>query len=326
MAKNCNWGIIAPGKIAGKFANDLQLVPGAKLHAVASRSLDRARTFAQHYQAPNCYGSYEELMHCPDLDIVYIASPHPWHHEHTLLCLNNGIPVLCEKPFAMNSQQLAQMLALAAEKKVFLMEALWTRFLPSIQKMLELVKSGAIGELKSVKADFCFAGTYNPSSRLYNLELGGGSLLDIGIYPVFLSLLLLGRPEEIQATARLAPTGADEECGMLFRYAGGQIAHLHSSFNYWSKTEAYIYGTEGVIQLHTRWHESKSMTIYKKDADPQEIHFDYEGKGYRFEAAEAMACLERGALESKLLPHTFSKDLLTILDEVRAKTGIVYEI
>ncbi|MCB0563445.1 MAG: Gfo/Idh/MocA family oxidoreductase [Phaeodactylibacter sp.] len=324
MAKTYNWGIIGPGKIAHKFAQDLDKLPNARLHAVASRSEERARAFALQYGAPNAYGSYEEITACPDLDVVYIATPHPGHRDNTIMCLNAGLPVLCEKAFAMNSRQVQEMVDAARANDTFLMEALWTRFTPSTTKALELIGHGMIGDVLSVKADFGFLPAFDPNSRLFDPALGGGSLLDIGIYPVFLALLILGKPTEIKAAAYIGSTGVDEELGMLFQYESGQMAHLHSTLRAFTKTEAYIYGERGAIHLHTRWHEPTTLSLILEDRRPQDYRFDYHTNGYSYEAEEVMHCLEHGLKESPLLPLSFSQDLMAVLDGVRRKIGLEY--
>ncbi|MCB0615938.1 MAG: Gfo/Idh/MocA family oxidoreductase [Phaeodactylibacter sp.] len=325
MAKTYNWGIIGPGKIAHKFAQDLDKLPNARLHAVASRSEERARAFALQYGAPHAFGTYEAITSCPGLDVVYIATPHPGHRDNAIMCLNAGIPVLCEKAFAMNSRQVQEMVDAARANDTFLMEALWTRFTPSTTKALELIGHGRIGDVLSVKADFGFRAAYDPNSRLFDLALGGGSLLDIGIYPVFLALLILGKPAEIQAVAHIGATGVDEELGMLFKYEGGQLAHLHSTLRAFTKTEAYIYGERGAIHLHTRWHEPTTLSLILEDRRPQDYRFDYHTNGYSYEAEEVMHCLEHGLKESPLLPLSFSQDLMAVLDGVRGKIGLEYE-
>lgn len=319
-----NWGIIGPGRIAHKFAQDLQKLPNARVHAVASRSIERAQDFAQQYQASYHFGSYSELVNCPDLDVVYIATPHTGHFENTLLCLKHQIPVLCEKPLAVNLRQVQRMILAAQQSQTFLMEAIWTRFLPTHLKMWELINQGVIGKVHSIKADFGFKATFNPEGRLFNKALAGGSLLDIGIYPVFLAMNVLGKPDEIMASGQLGPTGVDEEVGILFKYNEGQMAHLHSSIRSDTKTEAFIYGELGTIYLHSRWHEPSSMSLIKPGQAPEYFHFNYETNGYSYEAVEVMHCLEAGAIESDQLPLQFSADLMDVLFSIRHQIGLVY--
>lgn len=319
-----NWGIIGMGRIARKFANDLKLLPNAKLHAVASQSLERAQEFGKEYLVPHAFGRYEEIVNCPDLDVVYIATPHVQHCENTILCLRHKIPVLCEKPFAMNLEEAHKMVMTARENQTFLMEAIWTRFIPTIVKAMELVESGIIGEVISIKADFGFKAPFNPEGRLFNRELGGGSLLDIGIYPAFLALLILGKPSKIKAFANIGTTGVDEELGAVLQYNDGKLAHLHSTIRSITKTEAFIYGEQGTIHLHTRWHEPTGMTLLLQDGRPKPFHFDFKGKGYHYEAEHVMQCLQTGKTESPLLPLDFSLDLMELLDDIRKEAGIFY--
>ncbi len=324
MAKIFNWGIIGLGKIANKFAQDLQGMKSAKLHAVASRSLNKAKAFGEQYNVEHCYGSYHEMLHCPKLDVVYIATPHIFHSSNAIMCLNAKIPVLCEKPFAMNASEVRRMVAASKNNNTFLMEALWTRFLPTMKKTLSIIEKGTIGELTSIKADFGFKGTVDPETRLFNQNLGGGSLLDVGIYPVFLSLLLLGKPTDIKAVASIGKTNVDESCGMLLKYPDNKMAILHSSIVTKTSTEAYIYGTKGTIRINTRWHEPTSLTVMVDGKEPKDYFFDFDSNGYRYEAEEVHRCLRAKKLGSELLSHHFSLDLIELLDEIRMVAGIYY--
>ena len=324
-----NWGIIGPGRIARKFADDLRTLPNARLHAVASTSAERARVFADDYGAPHAFGSYAELMDCPDLDVVYIATPHALHCEHTLLCLEHGLPVLCEKPFAMNLAEARRMVTAAHRHRAFLMEALWTRFIPSMDHALHLLAEGEIGEVRTVKSDFGFLMPFDPQSRLYNKALGGGSLLDIGIYPALLNLLVFGKPapEDIQAAAAFTASDVDESCAFIFQYPGNRLALAHSTLTANTPVEATIYGTTGAIYLHPRWHHSRQLTISRYNGREEEkrlVDLPYDGWGYAFEAAHVMDCLEKEMLESDLLPLDFTLDLVETLDAIREKIGLEY--
>ena len=324
-----NWGIIGPGRIAHKFASDLRTLPNARVHAVASTSTERARDFAGEYGAPHAFGSYVELMDCPGLDVVYIATPHALHCENALLCLEHGIPVLCEKPFAMNLTEARQMVHAAHRHRVFLMEALWTRFIPSMSHALELIAEGKIGEVHTVKSDFGFIMPFDPQSRLFNKALGGGSLLDIGIYPALLNLLIFGKPapEDIQAVATFAASDVDDSCAFTFQYPGKRLALAHCTLRANTPVEATIYGSEGAIYLHPRWHHSKQLTISRyndREEEKRIVDMPYEGWGYAFEAAHVMDCLEKEMLESDLLPLDFTLDLVETLDAIREKIGLEY--
>jgi predicted dehydrogenase len=323
------WGIIGLGRIARKFAEDLRMLPGARLHAVASTSPERAQAFAREYGAPHAYGRYEDIVKCPELDIIYIATPHVWHCENTLLCLENGIPVLCEKPFSMNRQQAIQMIHTARRNRTFLMEALWTRFIPAVDYALALAAQGEIGDVHTVKADFGFHMPFDPHSRVFNKALGGGALLDIGIYPALLALFVLGKPlaEDIQAMATFTSTDVDASCAFMFRYPDNRLALGHATIAAKTPVEAWLYGTEGTIRLHPRWHHTQKVTVshYEGDGTVQrDMEFPFDGWGYHFEAAHVMECLGKGLVESDLVPLDFTLELAETLDIIREKAGLVY--
>ncbi len=324
MSRTFNWGIIGPGKIAHKFAQDLAGLNNARLHAVASRSKDRAEAFARQYGANHAFGNYEEILTCPDLDIVYVATPHPGHFENTMACLEAGISVLCEKPLAMNLRESDAMIAAARRHKVFLMEAIWTRFMPKIHKMLEWIEEGAIGEVVSVKADFGFPAAFDPESRLYHPGLGGGALLDIGIYPAFLNLLILGYPEKITALAHFSPTGVDDEVAASMVFSTGQMGYIHATIRNRTKTEAFIHGTKGTIHLHPHWFRPGNLSLIREGERPEDVFFESGSHGYHYEAEECMRCLNLGKTESDLLPLSFSRDLTRLLDAIRGEIGLVY--
>lgn len=324
MEKNINWGIIAPGRIAHKFAHDLLLAEHARLHAVASRSMERAGEFARQYGATHAYGRYEDLLSCPGLDVVYVASPHSEHLEHAVLCLNEKIPVLSEKPLAMNSTQVARMVEVARSNRTFLMEAIWTRFIPLFEETLRLLHSGIIGELKTIRADFGFRAAFSPAHRVFNPDLGGGSLLDVGIYPVFLATLLWGRPDEIKATAVFGKTGADESCAMLLRYSGGRMAILDASIAMDTTTEAFLYGESGTMCLHSRFHQPRELSISFYEKNSEHLAMPFLGHGYCHEIEEVHRCLLAGKTQSEKLPLEFSLLLSETLDRVRREAGIFY--
>jgi predicted dehydrogenase len=324
-----NWGIIGLGKIARQFADDLRLLPNARLHAVASTSKERADAFATEFGAAHAFGRYEDMVHCPDLDVVYVATPHPFHCENTLLCLENGLPVLCEKPFAMNMAEARRMVAAARRNRVFLMEALWTRFIPAMETAIKLVEQGEIGELHTIRSDFGFKMPFDPNSRLYKKSLGGGSLLDLGIYPALLALTFFGKPEaeNISAAATFTPTDVDESCAFIFQYAAGRLALGHSTVAANTSLGAHLYGTEGTIFLHPRWHHTQKLGISRYDGRQEttrELEIPYVGRGYSYEAAHVMECLEKGMFESEILPLEFTLDLVETLDTIREKVGLVY--
>ncbi|NQX78367.1 Gfo/Idh/MocA family oxidoreductase [Gilvibacter sp.] len=237
------FGIIGLGKIAGRFADDLKLHPEATLQAVASRTTKKARSFAAQHDATTSYGSYDALFKDAQVDVVYIATPNHLHYQNCMEALEAGKHVICEKPFALDAAQVRKMINKAKSKKLFLMEALWTRFIPATEKVLELIDQGTIGKTVSVRADFGFPASQDPNGRLFNKSLGGGSLLDIGIYPLYLSYLLLGKPEAIDAEATMHYTGVDSHCHIELAYSDGQTAILESTFLETTPTEAIIEGS-----------------------------------------------------------------------------------
>ncbi|MGR3811150.1 Gfo/Idh/MocA family protein [Jiulongibacter sp. NS-SX5] len=325
MEKKINWGIIGIGKIAEKFASDLATVENAELLAVASSSIDRATDFAGRHGAQFAYGSYEQLFEAEGLDAVYIATPHNLHHECTMLCLKHKKAVLCEKPFAMNEEEVDEMIETAQKSETFLMEALWTRFLPSTKKVLELIDAGAIGKVKTLQADFGFIPPYMPERRTLNRALGGGAFLDIGIYPAFLSLLILGYPSKILAAATMGPTGVDETTTFVYQYDDLATASLNCSFGTNTETDAIIYGDKGRIHIKRKFHESKEVSFIPDEGEAQTFEFPRETFGYDYEIREVNDCLRRGATQSELWSHKDSKRLIHLLDVTREKAGISYE-
>ena len=325
MSEKINWGILGLGKIANKFVQDLLLFEKANLYGVASRNSDKAKEFSQKYKAVKHYGSYRELAQDPEVDIIYIATPHTLHFENTMMCLREGKSVLCEKPLGINANQVKTMIAESKSRKLFLMEALWTRFIPATEKMLELVESGKIGDINFMRADFGIKADTNPQGRVYNKKLGGGSLLDIGIYPVYLSLLLIGVPIDIKAMARMSETEVDSYCAMLFDYENGEKAILESTFEAETPTEAYIYGNKGRIKMHTRFHQANRISLFLNDGSKEVFDIEYKGCGYYHEIEEVTQCLTSGKIESKKLPHSISMNLITLLDQIKQKIGLRYD-
>ncbi|WP_420150874.1 Gfo/Idh/MocA family oxidoreductase [Spirosoma sp.] len=319
------WGILGPGRIAHKFAQDLLTLPNAQLYAVASTDQNRADEFAREYSIPHAFGSYESLLTLSDLDVVYVATPHVKHHENVMMLLNGGINVLGEKPFAMNSNQVREMVETARAKGIFLMEALWSRFMPGIQHALTLAQSGAVGKVVMVKADFGFKAPFLPGKRLFNKELGGGALLDIGIYPLFLSYLILGKPTTIKASATFGTTGVDEQCGMVLTYEDGQLALLDTTLLAKTDCIGLIQGETGQIRIHGRFHETTAVTLQPEDGEATTYTFDRETYGYDYEAQHVMQCLAEGRTESPLWSLDDSLNLMALLDAVGAEAGIKYE-
>ncbi len=317
------WGIVGAGNIAHTFSKDLALVNGGSLTAVASRSLNKAREFADEYNAEHALGSYADLFKSGTVDVVYIATPHTGHSDLAIKAMDAGIHVLCEKPLGVNKKEVVAILEAAKKNNVFLMEALWTRFNPTIKAVKQLVDTGEIGEVGHLYSDFAFyALDRDVKGRLLNPDLAGGSLLDIGIYPIFLSYLLLGMPSDIDAIVKFHDTGVEKQCSMVFDYPNA-LAMLYSGLNTTCEMRSTISGSKGTIYINPRWHEATSYTLVKDDTE-ETIEIPKLGKGYTHEIEEVHVCLNQGKLESDLWSHKNSLDLITLMDTVRSKTGIVF--
>lgn len=323
--KKIKWGIIGLGKIANKFAKDLLEVKDAELYAVASRNINKAKAFKDEYSAHKAYGSYDELMDDKDVDVVYVATPHVLHHSISIACMKKGIAVLCEKPFAMNTEEVKEMIQTAREKNVFLMEAMWTQFLPHFEYMLKEINSGKMGKIKSVKADFGFAADFDVTKRLFNKSLGGGSLLDIGIYPVFLAYSLLGKPDKIEAEAEFADTGVDSSCKIKFQYENGATALLESTIVEKTPTTAEIELEKGKVFINSRFHEPSSLKIELKEGDSVK-DFEVNTIGYYYEAEHVTRMLQQGKTESDKMSLEKSLDLIGLLDEIRREIDLKYDV
>ena len=321
------WGILGCGRIARKFAADLRLVADAELTAIASRNQETMELFAKDFPCRHLNNSYESLAANNDVDVIYVATPHSHHYEHTILCLNHDKAVLCEKAFAINSRQAKEMIRIAKERKVFLMEALWTKFLPHYKKLQELLGQKALGDIKSVLVNFGFKTTSQSPRRLFDPLLGGGTLLDIGIYNVFMAMSVLGKPDAIEATMTASSTGVDEQIAVLFKYNSGAMAQLFSSFVTNLPIQAEINGTVGNITLTTRFYEpSATIQLYKQLPGEKEIiAVEKEaGFGYQFEARHVNESLKNGLTESPVMTHADTLLLMEILDRIRNKARIEY--
>ncbi len=324
MKETIHWAILGPGKIARKFAAAFDDVPSAKLYAIASRDEVRGKEFATKFNVSKVYKRYEALVEDPMVDIVYIATPHPFHYEQSLLCLNHQKAVLCEKPMTLHHKHTSAMVAAARANKVFLMEGMWSRFFPATIKVLELIRQGVIGEIKYLRADFGFVAPYLPEERVFNLKLGGGAQLDVGVYPMFLALLILGKPEKIQATAQLSSTGADETTVAQFHFKNGAIAHILSSVVADTPKQAEIIGTLGTIILETPWHKSQALTVKKNNGQTDHFDLPYSGIGFEFQLRHVTACMQNGLKESDLMPYELSLLMAKVADEILKQCHIIY--
>ncbi|OUM96576.1 MAG: dehydrogenase [Thermobacillus sp. ZCTH02-B1] len=318
------WGIMGTGSISGLFAADLKKVEGAELVAVGSRSRERAERFAAEHGAKRAYGSCGELAADPEVDIVYVGTIHPAHRDNMLALIRGGKAVLCEKPFTMNAKQAEEVIREARARGVFLMEAMWTRWLPPIVKVREWLREGKIGDVVMMTADFGFDAGWNPEGRLLNKELGGGALLDAGIYPVsFASMVFGGQPKRIASAARIGETDVDEHFAALFEYDGGRIAQVAAAVRLKTATEAVLYGTKGQIRIPDfLWTKTATLLVYGEE--PVTFTDDRDTRGYNFEAMEAMRCLREGRKESDVMPLDETLAVMRTLDAIRAQWNLVY--
>ncbi|MGK0448959.1 MAG: putative dehydrogenase [Polaribacter sp.] len=324
MNKKIKWGIIGLGKIANKFAEDLQLLTDTELYAVASRDVEKAEKFSEKYNSKKFYASYEELAADAEIDVIYIATPNTFHFENTMMCLKKGKGVLCEKPLGINYREVETMVREAESRNLFLMEGIWTRFIPATKKLLQILDKKMIGDTLFIRADFGFKADTNPEGRLYNKKLGGGSLLDIGIYPIYLSLITLGIPIDIKVMARMTDTDVDSYCSMLFDYDNGAKAILESTIEANTPTEAYIYGSKGSLKLHSRFHHSEKITIFQ-NGETSTLNLKFKGNGYIHEIEEVNKCLLHGKIESSKLPLKTSINVIKLIDRIKAEIGLEYE-
>jgi predicted dehydrogenase len=320
--KKYRWGILAPGKMSVKFARGIQLLENAEIYAVGSRDSDRAKKFAEEFGCRKFYGSYQELAADPDVDVVYVASPHSYHRDHTLLCLRNGKNVICEKVFAMNCSQVSQMITEAKKNKLFLMEALWPPFQPYYKKASEIIKSGILGKIYHLKGYFSFIPPFDPSDRKFNLSLGGGSLLDIGIYPVIDALYFLGAPDDVKASAAFSPTGSEESVSVIFRYKDGRMATLYSSFKTSGGIGCEIMCEKGNMTVSRGRDMNQYVKLELHGSEKQEFMFTPPAMGYHSEAEEVMKCLDNQMTQSQIVPLSFSINLIKTLDRIREEAGI----
>ncbi|MEU4771399.1 Gfo/Idh/MocA family oxidoreductase [Micromonospora sp. NPDC023644] len=318
------WGILATGNIAARFAEDLRLVPGAELAAVGSRTAESAERFAARHGVPRAYASWAELAADDELDVVYVATPHAAHHEAALACLAAGRAVLLEKPFTLDLATSVELVETARAAGVFLMEAMWMRTNPLVRRLCELVADGAIGTVTGVRADFGVAGPFPPEHRMRARTLGGGALLDLGVYPVSLAHLLLGVPDHVRAWARLSPEGVDENTGIVLGYDSGAVATLSCGMVGAPPLVASVTGTTGRIDLPEPFFRPGSLTLRRAGAEPETITDELVGGGYQYEAVEVQRCLAEGLMESPLVPHAATLEVMALLDSVRAQIGVDY--
>lgn len=310
------WGIIGLGNIANQFANDLMLLEDAELTAVASRDLAKANDFAQKFNCTKAYDSYEALFADEEVEIIYIATPHNSHTTLSIKALENGKHVLCEKPMALSYSDAIQMIEASKKNNRFFMEAFWTRFNPSVKEVLQQVRNGVIGDIKYINADFAFRGSETENQRLFDKNLGGGALFDIGVYPLFLSYILLGKPNEIVAKAIMHKNDIDLQTSMILQYESAQSI-LHASIVSNSDMKAVIAGSKGRIELNSPWFVADGYSLFINEEKEAVISLPVLGKGYSHEIIECHNCIRNNQIESKYWSHQNSLDLSGIVEEIK---------
>lgn len=325
MQKRIRWGILGTGSIAHKFAAGLQVLPDADLVAVGSRNLATADKFADEFDIPARYATYEALAEDDQIDAVYIGTPHPMHLPNSVLCLTHGKAVLCEKPFTVNKRQTEELIQVARREQRFLMEAMWTRFLPVMAQTRQWIKEGLIGEPRMVQSDFGFRAWINEEGRLFSPEFAGGGLLDVGVYCVSLASMIFGEPPAaVKTLAHLGETGVDEQNAAVLGYSGGRLALMSSAIRTNTPQEARIMGEDGMILIHPPFWCANRATLCIEGKEPIEAYCPYEGNGYNCEAAAVMECLRGGRLEHELMPLDESLTIMETLDRLRAEWGMRY--
>lgn len=320
------WGIIGTGRIARAFAEGLKYTNNGKLIGIASRNQDSANRFAQEWKISSAFGSYQQLAESDEIDAVYIATPHSSHAENSILCMNNGKAVLCEKPFAVNSSEVESMIKTSREMNVLLMEGMWSRFPPLMDRFRDWLKEGKLGNIRTLHADFGFLPKEkNPQGRLFNLDLAGGSLLDLGIYPVSLASMIMGKPSDIATLSNIGSTEVDEQAGWIFRYSNGALSMLLSSLECETRQEAFIAGTFGNVRIHKQCWKPQKMTFTETNGDKSEtIEMPFEGNGFNYEAKSFGDLLIQGKIESPIMPLDESLEIMKQMDQIRNEWNLVY--
>lgn len=318
------WGIVGPGRIAAKVVKDFAYAPGAVAVAAASRSIDRAQAFCDEHGLATAYGSYADIIAAPDIDVLYIATPHPQHHRIAVAALRAGKAVLVEKTFAATVAGAEDIVATAGGNGVFAMEAMWTRFQPAIVAARALIEAGAIGEVRQVQADLGVDRPYDESDRLYDPAQGGGVLLDLGVYVVSLAQYVLGTPDRIEVAGSLAPTGVDREVRLLLAYDDGRTATLLGSLRHHTPGAARVFGSGGYLEIPPRFHHPDRIVLHRDGAEPEEIIRPAQGAGYSHELVEVSECVRAGRTESSVMPLSDTVAVQRILNEACEKLGVFH--
>ncbi|MEZ5106400.1 MAG: Gfo/Idh/MocA family oxidoreductase [Draconibacterium sp.] len=323
--KKIKWGIISTGHISKKFATALSILPEAELAAVASRNMKTAREFADKFNVPKAYSSYEDLANDPEIDVVYIGTPHSFHLENSVLCMRKGKAVLCEKALTINAAEAREMVRVAREENVFLMEAMIPRHIPLVKKVLNWIKDGRIGEVRMVKASRCARREFPPGARQLNPELGGGALLDVGVYVIsFASMIFQKPPVEVVGLGHIGNWGSDEQGIAVLKYDNGELADLSFALQTEAVNEAYILGTDGYILVHDVFAVPTKASLFINKKEVEVIEEPIIGNALNYEAEEVMRCLKLGLKESPFIPLEESVQIMEIMDKIRKPWSLVY--
>ena len=324
MDRIVNWGILGTGRIATKFVIGLGNAKGAYVKAVGSRVKETAREFGGRFNIPRQYARYQDLVNDPELDVVYISSPHTFHYEHSLLALKAGKAVLCEKPFTLNALQARELVRESRQHKLLLMEGMWTRFFPIMDRLRELLASQVIGDVHTFIADIGIRRSIESKERLFHLDLGGGSLLDLGVYPISLASMIFGAPARITAMAHFGESGVDERLGIILGYPSGALASVFTAITTESPKEAVILGSKGMLRIHSNFITPTRLTVNIYGESESIIEEGMIGNGMHYEADEIMRCLRAGNIESPLMPLEESVRIMETLDSIRSQLGFKY--
>jgi predicted dehydrogenase len=325
MSKNYRWGIIGAGHIAEKFCTALNFSEGAQVYAVASRDTAKAAAFGARHNAEVIYDNYEALMKDENVDIVYIAIPHVFHYAQTMACLQNGKPVLCEKPLSLSYQHTKEIIDTAREKQLFFMEGMWTACMPVMNKIRTLIAEGLIGEPQYLSADFGFNAPVNLEGRLYNKRLGGGAMMDVGVYPLYLATAIFGEPSQLKLVSNLTKTGVDEYVNLSLQYSNRASAQLIASIVFQTNIEATIIGTKGRVNIKNPWFKATAFEVLLNDGSSQQYSMPHQSNGFEHEIKEVMHCLDNGLRQSEKMPHELSLLMAKITGEILSQAGVEYE-
>lgn len=326
MGKTMRWGIIGCGSIANRFADSAVAVDGVEVVAAASRTPGKGQAFAEKHAIKNHYSDYAELLANDEVDAVYVATTHNFHRDNVQQVLEANKPILCEKPFTVNAAEMRSLIQLAGEKKLFMMEAMWTRFLPAIVQLRQWLAEEAVGEIKMVRATFGFLFPFDPNHRLLNFDLAGGALLDAGIYPLsFANMVMREKPVAVKALGEIGSTGVDEQSTYILQYASGALAQLHATINAPAVSRVEIIGRKGRIVIPDRFLATQEVWLELNGEEALKKEFPYDEKaGFQFEIAAATESIQNGLLENEIMPLSDTLQLMETIDEIKAQLGLVY--